>query len=502
MTKKILTDLDATGRTITVATLTGTTGTTLAISQPSVSAATGNGITITGGSTTLASGSPIGGSVLITGGAQTNGTISSGTGGPVTITGGAGGANSTGGSISLIAGASAGGNGSINIGTSNTSSINIGLTSPATITNISGTLQLAGTGLTTTASKLNYLTSATGTTGTNTTNIVFSTSPIFATSVIGSASMDVFNTISTAINFGGATTGTSTSTGLVIGSTATGATSWTNIATAALTGAFTKNVNIGTGGTTGSTTTINIGSTVGSTTTINGTGTMTGALVLALGTNAPLIPLKFLTNTTTPTAVAGGMDYDGTVFYQTPNATSGRAVDVDAYYYANSASYTMDFSTDATAKSVLGSSTAGITVAAGTTYEYELYFTFRGSYGLTGAQTPTFGFTSTTVTLSPVVAYNHFIETGSNTTGYTTGTSLTATQTTTTRALTALTVGSVYYFIKSRGIIRVTGTGTVKIYPSISANAANADNTWTSPAGTIFKLTPIGNGTVTAVGIA
>jgi hypothetical protein len=79
----------------------------------------------------------------------------------------------------------------VNIGTGgttgSTTTINIGSATNST-TNILGTLQLAGTSLTTTATKLNYLTSATGTTGTNTTNLVFSTSPTITTPLIDSIS--------------------------------------------------------------------------------------------------------------------------------------------------------------------------------------------------------------------------------------------------------------------------------------------------------------------------
>ncbi len=52
--------------------------------------------------------------------------------------------------------------------------------------------------VTTTATKLNYLTSATGTTGTTSTNVVFSTSPTFVTPTLGAAT-------ATSINFGGTT---------------------------------------------------------------------------------------------------------------------------------------------------------------------------------------------------------------------------------------------------------------------------------------------------------
>jgi hypothetical protein len=51
-----------------------------------------------------------------------------------------------------------------------------------------------------------------------------------------------------------------------------------------------------------------------------------------------------------------------------------------------------------------------------------------------------------------------------------------------------------------RGRIAVTGTGTVKIYPSIRPNQGSTDNAWTVEPGAMFKLTPIGNGTATTVG--
>jgi hypothetical protein len=77
----------------------------------------------------------------------------------------------------------------INIGTGlvGTGTITIGTATNGT-TNIAGPFQLAGSAVTSTAAKLNYLTSATGTTGTNTTNLVFSTSPQLTTPNIGVAS--------------------------------------------------------------------------------------------------------------------------------------------------------------------------------------------------------------------------------------------------------------------------------------------------------------------------
>lgn len=135
----------------------------------------------------------------------------------------------------------------------------IGLT-----THVSGTLPVANGGTNASSAGItafNNITgySASGATGTTTTNLVFSTSPALTTP-----------TVTTSIDGGATFSAFASSTALTIGSTATGASSTTNIATAALSGAFTKAINIGTGGTTSSTTTINMGSATNGSTIIRG----------------------------------------------------------------------------------------------------------------------------------------------------------------------------------------------------------------------------------------
>jgi hypothetical protein len=145
-------------------------------------------------------------------------------------------------------------------------------------------LSIGGVAMTTTGTKLNYLTSASGTTGTTSTSIVFSTSPelttpTVVTSIVGGATFSAFNTISTNLSVGGAATT------LTVGGTPT--TSITHSYSANVTAnAATKTVNIGSGGASGSTTNINIGSSNGGTTTVNsptlalgaGSITMTGSI--------------------------------------------------------------------------------------------------------------------------------------------------------------------------------------------------------------------------------
>jgi len=233
---------------------------------------------------------------------------------------------------------------------------------------------------------------------------------------------------------------------------------------------------------------------------ITNTGTLTTAVTL--GSSPKFVITDTSTNTIgtyTPTGTASSTTYlSGTGVWSTP------AGGTSSSYYNNTSQFILDYSISANAQSILGGGTAGVTVAADTTYEYELFFRMGGSYGLSGAQIPSIGLTAITLTLSPVLAYNHFIDFASNTSGYATATTLTTTGlVTTTRTLTTLSTGSVYYFVKMRGVFRVTGTGTAKVYPSLSMNVTNADNGWIIPAGGVFfKATQVGNGTVSSVGVS
>ena len=227
-----------------------------------------------------------------------------------------------------------------------------------------------------------------------------------------------------------------------------------------------------------------------------GGGTMSGALVLAAGTSTPLIPLTFTSNTSTPTAVSGGMDYDGTVFYATSKTNPGRAALAQNYYYISNSNYAFAMDSAALPYSLLATG-VGITVPAGTTYEYEAFFAIQGSFIAT-SQTPTI--TISNLSGTATLAHTTLIETGNNTTGFTTASTLGATRITAGQALTALTTGNRYYIVKMRGTIRVTGSGTAEIAPTIRPNVASVDNGWSVADGGFFKLTPIGNGTVTTVG--
>jgi hypothetical protein len=180
-------------------------------------------------------------------------------------------------------------------------------------------------------------------TATGTGNPVFSTSPTFATSVIGSTSMDVFNTASTTVNaFGAATTmnlgtaattvtigqsgtlGTGTNTfSLFTGSSTTGTTQNINIGTGQFSLA-TQNINIGTNATSGLTATRNINIGTSASTSATTTTTIAGTVINS-GDGVILKTASF-------TVGAGERNYNVTgtasVTVTLPTATAGRTINI------------------------------------------------------------------------------------------------------------------------------------------------------------------------------
>jgi hypothetical protein len=357
-----------------------------------------------------------------------------------------------------------------------------GGTTSKTLT-VSNTLALSGTDSTTMTFPSTSATIARTDAGQTFTGIQTMTSPSITTSLTtGSSSFDLVNTTATTINLGGAATTFN------VGYSGTGA-STTNISTGSTTTSTTKTINIGTGGSTASTTNINLGGgTSGQTSTIN----INGRLSLGSGVNY--------------SAAAGTIEYDGAVYYSTPTTTtSGRALDLSAYYYASNESYAVDFSATSTAKSIFGSATAGWTLPAGSTYEFELVVFCQSTFGGTAVPTYSHSFLTTTVTGSPTTTIYQKIETGNNTTSFATAQTMSTLRNINNAAVAVCSTvasGSRYAMYTSRGIIRVTGTGSVKISPAASSNITTADYTFTALHGSYFKLIPLGNGTVTNIGSA
>jgi len=245
---------------------------------------------------------------------------------------------------------------------------------------------------------------------------------------------------------------------------------------------------------------------------LSANNTFTGSQTLRAsgGTGSGTAPLYF-TNTGTlgllATPIPGAIEYDGIAHYATPEnnsgtATTGRALIWTPHEYLLTGAYGPDFSVSASAQSILDASTKGITLLAGMTYEWELHAAYQyQSFGDTTTAI-SIGWNTSTVSLSPTVAWVEYLEYATNTTGFTTAATLsTIRKTTGNTQITASpgASGSRYAIYKSKGTIRVTGTGSIKFYPTCVASAITT-NTVTYQTGTFFKVTPLGNGTVSTIG--
>lgn len=230
-------------------------------------------------------------------------------------------------------------------------------------------------------------------------------------------------------------------------------------------------------------------------------GTLQSTLILDDGTTTSA-PLKFDATGTSvlTTPEKGAVEYDGKVAYLTPDTTPGRAVDWTPHYITFSSG--PDFSTSSAAVSIIDGVTKGITLLAGMTYEFELHVALRyQSFGDTTTAL-NIGWNTSTVSGTPTVSWVEYLEYASNTTGFTTAATMSTLRRTTGTFQIAASPGasgSRYVVYKQKGLLTITGTGSIKFYPTLSASASTV-NVPTYQSGSIFMVTPLGNGTFTQVG--
>lgn len=206
-------------------------------------------------------------------------------------------------------------------------------------------------------------------------------------------------------------------------------------------------------------------------------------------------PVKFATGTTTlyptiyvagsnlTTPLAGVTEYDGTVKYFTP-AASSRAVDMVEYFCCLAAAFTL---TSQTAAQKLFNSTANgaLTLPIGT-YEFECQFELTGMSTVTGGFGFAFGGAATFTQGWSAVAVNAVPGTASNA-------QMTYNTAANTAIGTASTAGSAHAMIK--GILRVTVAGT--IIPQVSLITAAAA---VVSINSYFRCSPMGAAAVATVG--
>ena len=227
---------------------------------------------------------------------------------------------------------------------------------------------------------------------------------------------------------------------------------------------------------------------VGQNLSVAGTTTLTGSLAstlnLVAGTTT-VAPLDFATGTNLTTAIAGGMEYDGTVFYATPTASQRGVIMAEQIILLQSA-YTLTAQT--AAQKLFNTPTNGqVTLSVGT-YEFECFYSLSSLSSTAG----TFGFA-----LGGTATFTQFYlalarkDTSVLTPSTTNSTYNTAANTNISGSNTA-TLG----LANISGIINVSVTGTV--IPQISLSVGTA--TPIVGVGSYFRIRPIGSTTVTSVG--
>ena len=266
------------------------------------------------------------------------------------------------------------------------------------------------------------------------------------------------------------TAGTVSSTGNVIGG---------NVTTVGL---VTATGNIGGGN-------VNAGTNVSAVGNVNG-GNVNAFVRPTIGTSS-VAPVVFVAGTNMTTPGAGAFEYDGVVFYGSPQSNQ-RGVVATEQFIALTVNYTGANSTSA--QQVFNASAAGaVTLAASTTYFME------GVYYITRAAGTTSHTMSTLFALGGTLTSIAYTAETTSTTGNALGavSRIYATGATAAVVTAASTDATENITVIIRGIVRTNTAGTFA--PQIQYSAAPG-GVPTILANSFFKLTPIGNNTVATVG--
>lgn len=266
------------------------------------------------------------------------------------------------------------------------------------------------------------------------------------------------------------TAGTVSSTGNVIGG---------NVTTVGL---VTATGNVGGGN-------VNAGGAVSAVGNVNG-GNVNAFVRPTTGTSSAA-PVAFTAGTNMTTPSAGAFEYDGVVFYGSPQSNQ-RGVLATEQFIALTTNYTGTDNTSA--QKVFDASTNGaVTLAAGTTYFMEAVYYITRSAGTTSHTLSTLFALSGTLTS---IAYTaETTSTAGNALG--TVSRIYATGATAVVVTAANTDANENITLAIRGMVRTNTAGTFT--PQIQYSAAPGGAP-TILANSFFKLTPIGNNTITTVG--
>jgi hypothetical protein len=222
-------------------------------------------------------------------------------------------------------------------------------------------------------------------------------------------------------------------------------------------------------------------------------GTLTSNLTLVAGATG-VSPLTFQSGTNLSTATAGAFEYDGKLFYSTPNATSGRGIGPSILEYRLESSFAGTVT--ASAQPIFN---VGQTLIANTVYRFQAEFLLSKTASTTSH---TMGLLfGGTATLNNI--YYKAYETRSTVAvpGVGTGSLLPAHVTVATRAVLsgAITVSVFSVSYSLQGTISVNAGGT--FIPQYQTSVAVTGGAYTTYIGSFFELWPIGaSGSNTSVG--
>lgn len=206
------------------------------------------------------------------------------------------------------------------------------------------------------------------------------------------------------------------------------------------------------------------------------------ALTLAAGTTG-IEPLLLTSGTNLTTPVAGAVEYDGTVKYFSP-AASSRAVDLFEYLCILNGAFTLVSQTGA--QFMFNSTAAGAVTLPIGTYEFECQFSLTALSATSGA----FGFA-----LAGGATFTQAWWALANKATLATASAPQMTFNTAANVLIAAATTATVGYAKISGVIRVTVAGTV--IPQLSQTTAAAA---VVGINSFFRCRPVGSATVTTVG--
>jgi hypothetical protein len=233
---------------------------------------------------------------------------------------------------------------------------------------------------------------------------------------------------------------------------------------------------------------------------------MTRAFVTGISTNGPFSitgvnsPVSLNGSNGTSNQVLTSTGAGTTPIWATPTVSVDQTLLYPGYIYTSSSNYALDFAGSAGGQSILGSTTRGFPMDAGYTYDFDLYFMVGQTYATSTTMSLSFGYDFSTISGSPTQSHAFFNQVSTSTI---LGASGTTTQSRTTGGsvtiVAAVTTGSRYAAVVSRGQVRVSGTGQMKIFPKITASITS-DNGVTVYSDLAFKVRRVGTNAVTTIG--